>query len=143
MPEIDLSEVLLDSVVAGEWFTVIRRPDVVGSNGQTTIGAIQFQAIGQITPIGPNSILREEAFTTDEKAIRVTTSFMLRGPSKDPTMQNFQPDIIMWRGNSYIVRTIADFSKYGPFGMITAECSSIDYVENAPRAPPLLDTPSG
>lgn len=141
MPEIDLSEVLLDSVVAGEWFTVIRRPDVVGTNGQTTIGAIQFQAIGQITPTGQNSMLREDAFTYAQKTIRVTTSFPLRGPSKDSTAQNFQPDIVTWRGDSYIVRTIEDFSKYGPFGMVTAECSSIDYVENAPHAPPLLDSP--
>lgn len=140
MPSIDVAALLSDPFIAGEPFAVIRRPDVVGSDGVTTIGSTQLQAVGQITPTGANSMLREEAFTSATKTIRVMTTFMLRGPSRDPTMQNFQPDLVVWRGDSYIVRTIDDFSRYGA-GMIIAECSSIDYVENAPSAPPLLDSP--
>lgn len=135
MPEIDLSEVLLDVAVAGEPFFVVRRPDIVGWDGVTAIGATQLGPFyGSITPVGANSMLREEAFSVAEKTIRVTTSFILRGPSKDKTLQNYQPDLVLWRGDAYIVRTIGDFSQYGR-GMMTAECSSIDYVETTPIAP--------
>src|ERR1700678_1813650 len=140
MPSIDVTQLLSDPFIAGEAFCVIRRPDIVGSDGVTTIGSQTFFAVGSITPTGANSMLREEAFTSATKTIRVMTTFMLRGPSKDPTMQNFQPDLVLWRGDSYIVRTLEDFSRYGA-GMIIAECSSIDYVDNAPHAPPLLDSP--
>ena len=81
-------------------------------------------------------MLREEAFTTDAKTIRVMTAFMLRGPSTDRTAQNFQPDLVIWRGNAYVVRTLEDFSQFGA-GMVIAECSSINYVDNAPSAAPL------
>ena len=85
-------------------------------------------------------MLRVEAFSIAEKTIRVTTTFMLRGPSKDVTMQNFQPDIVIWKGDSYVVRALDDFSQYGA-GMVTAECSSIDYVDSPPSAPPVLLIP--
>jgi hypothetical protein len=140
MPEIDLTETLLDVVVAGEPFIVVRRPDVVGQNGVNTIGSIKFPAVGQITPTGDNSIVRAEAYSTRAAAIRVTTTFMLRGPSKDVTNQNFQPDIVIWKGGSFEVATLDDFSQYGA-GMVTVECVAIDYVPNAPSASTVLLIP--
>ena len=141
MPQIDVGDILRDTFIAGEPFIVIRRADMVDTNGVTLPGAVSFSAVGSITPLATNSMLREEAFSLAEKTIRVMTSFMLRGPSKDPTLQNFQPDIVVWRGNSYIVRTIDDYSRFGA-GIVIADCSSIDYVDAAPRAPLLLQSSS-
>lgn len=132
MPFIDVSDIINDVFISGERFNVIRRSDTVGINGETTIGSAPLCGIGQITPTGDNSMLREEAFTTDQKTIQVITTFKLRGPAKDKyTQQNYQPDIVVWNGDNYLVRTLQDYSKYGA-GMVVAECSSIDYVDNAP-----------
>lgn len=132
MPLIDVSDIITDIFISGEQFNVIRRSDNVDTTGETTLGAAPLCGVGQITPTGANSLLREEAFTTDQKTINVITTFMLRGPSKDKwTGQIYQPDIVVWRGDNYIVRTLQDYSQFGA-GMVVAECTSIDYVENAP-----------
>jgi hypothetical protein len=131
MPQINVVDLLFDTFIAGEQFQVIRRSDNVGTNGETTISAAPLCGVGQITPTGDNSMLREEAFTAGQNTIQVITAFMLRGPSRDGwTGQNFQPDIVVWKGGKYIVRVLSDYSQYGA-GMVVAECSSIDYVENA------------
>lgn len=131
MPEIDVSEVLLDSEVAGEEFIVVRRKDSANNFGEDVQQTLRFPAVGSVTPLGANSLLRQEAFQTEEKTIRVTTDFHLRAASKDETGQGYQPDIVIWNGDAYLVRVINDFSNYGR-GMVTAECSSIDYVDEAP-----------
>ncbi len=81
------SEVLLDSEVAGEEFIVVRRKDSANNFGEDVQQTLRFPAVGSVTPLGANSLLRQEAFQTEEKTIRVTTDFHLRTASKDETGQ--------------------------------------------------------
>src|SRR5579871_6678910 len=109
-------------MVAGETFTVLRRFETVNSYGESTVTTKQYPAVGSVTPGGDNSLSREDAFQTEAKTITVVTAFLLRGPSTNPAGQNFQPDIVVWRGDSYVVRSLNDYSRYGA-GLVEAECS--------------------
>lgn len=130
MPSIDVSDILADTFIAGEPFTVTRRSESVNSFGESVVTPSTFTAAGSIVPIGDNSLLREEAFETGANTIRVITTFRLRGVSQ-AVGQNYQPDLVVWKGNSFIVRTVEDYTQYGA-GMVVAECSSIDFVDQAP-----------
>lgn len=91
---------------------------------------------GSITPTGDNSLVREEAYEAQLESILVITPFRLRGPSKDNQGNSFQPDIVLWNGNSFVVRTLKDWTSYGA-GQVEAECISVDLVQLAPgEAPP-------
>lgn|ERR1019366_1739770 len=130
MPLIDVSDVLLDPMIAGEAFLVVRRLEVVNSFGESVVTMQSFAATGSIIPTGNNSLVREEAYQIQAKTIRVVTAFPLRGVSKDST-GTYQPDIVMWNNDSFIVKSLNDYTSYG-VGLVEAECSSIDPVDAPP-----------
>lgn len=138
MPDIDVTEVLADTTVAGETFTVVRRQETVSTGGLVTTQTTTFNGVvGSVTPTGENSLLREEALQTQAKTIHVVTTFLLRGESRDAAGNSFQPDLVLWKGDYYLVRLLSDFSQYGA-GMVEAECSSFDYRDLAPASPMML-----
>jgi hypothetical protein len=129
MPEIDLSWVALDSYLAGEAFQVERRVQTVNSYGEVGITTTVLDGIGGISPTGSNSMVREDAFQSKSKTIRVITTFPLRGPSI-ASGQDFQPDIVLWAGDRYVVVSINDYTHYG-VGFVEAECTNMNFTEQA------------
>ena len=131
MPWIDVSFVTIDPSVAGEDFIVIRRAQNVNDHGETIIRNMVFPTLGSVTPVGDNSLLREDAFQTQTKTLRVITTFRLQGQSRGLSGIQYQPDLIYWNGDYYIVRTLADYSSYG-VGLVDAECTGYDYNDLPP-----------
>jgi hypothetical protein len=134
MPEIDVSDIILDPFISGETFTVIRRAETVNNFGETTTTNTTFTASGSIQATGDNSLLREEAYQAQQKTIQVITTFLLRGATQDPngSGQLYQPDLVIWKGETFLVRVVDDFSSYGS-GMIRAECITQWFSDPAPR----------
>jgi hypothetical protein len=143
MPQIDVSDIVRDPFIAGERFTVLRRVETVSAYGQSSVAIRTYpDQIGSIVPAGDNSLVREEAYQTQAKAIQVITSFRLRGASKDQAGYRYQPDIVIWKGDAFVVRSISDFSQYGA-GLVQADCISIDLVDQVPAgntAAPVSET---
>jgi len=141
MPDIDVSDLLFDSDIAGESFIVIRRQEIVGDNGVSVLTATSLPLpgdapiVGSITPTGDNSLVRQEAYQTQANTILVITPFRLRGPSKDSGGASFQPDVVVWNGNHFVVKTLNEWTSFGA-GFVEAECSSIDLIELAPGETP-------
>lgn len=137
MPDIDVTDVLLDGDVAGELFTLVRRQTSVNAaNGQVVIVPTTIPDISaaSIAPVGENSLLREEAFQTQMNAIEVITTYRLRGASKDQgSGLSYQPDLVLWQGTYYVVRVLNDWTRYGA-GFVAAECIQIDYNDTPPAA---------
>lgn len=133
MPGIDVTDLLSDPDIAGETFTVIRRAEAINSYGESVTTNTTLTASGSITPVGDNSLLREEAYQAQQKAIQVVTTFLLRGASQDPSGsgQLYQPDIVIWKGEQFLVKVVEDFSNYGA-GFIRAECETQWYSDRAP-----------
>lgn len=127
MAELDVSDIVLDPLIAGDAFIVIRRRDDVNNFGEGVTADARLPAVGAIYPSGDNSLLREEAFQTQANTITVVTQFALRGSGGDEAGKIFQPDIVLWEGNHYQVRVVNSYGQYGA-GFVEAECIATDYV---------------
>lgn len=134
MPDIDVTFVTLDSMVAGETFTVVRRQEVVNAYGESVLTESHVDAVGSIQPTGDNSMAREEAYTNQANSIRVITTFMLRGASKSGGLI-YQPDLVYWNGGYYIGKSESDYSHYGR-GFIEGDFISFNYQPAAPTPLP-------
>lgn len=135
MPQIDVSDVTLDPEIAGERFSVVRRAEVVNDFGESVVVSRTYPRVpGSVTPTAPNSLAREEAYQTQQKTIQVIARFRLRGVARDGAGAKFQPDLILWRGDAYLVTTVDDYSQYGA-GFVRADCASTDYEDVAPGSP--------
>lgn len=126
MPDIDVTDMLVDPDIANSGFSVIRRTETTANNGRASLATVQTDGLsGSVLPVGDNSLLRDESFTTQMAAIQVITSFRLRGAGVSGAVK-FQPDLVVWKGAHYEVRSVEDFTEYGA-GMIVAECIMINY----------------
>jgi len=129
---LDVSDLLSDPDVAGVGFSVIRRKETVGNNGRPTLTTTQTDNLsGAVYPSGDNSLTREEAFSTQTNSITVVTKFRLRGAGKDANGDTYQPDIVLYAGDHFLVRVVNDFTKFGA-GFVEAECVGTDYQSTAP-----------
>lgn len=134
MPELDISELTLDPQLAATRFVVVRRVETVNQFGERTNGIQRFTPLGQVSPTGDNSLSREEAYQVGGKTIQIITRFMLHHVATQMGKARYDPDIVIWRGDSFVIKSIEDYSQFGA-GMIVAEAASIDYVDQAPNPP--------
>ncbi len=131
MPDLDITDLLTDPDLT-DTFTVIRRLQVVNGFGEVTVTPTTFTNLrGAVFPAGDNSLARQDAFQTQSKSITVATQFRLRGISQDKTGAQYQPDIVVWNGDNYEVRSLSDFSNYGA-GFTQADCVSVDLLDLPP-----------
>jgi hypothetical protein len=128
VPFIDVSGLLADSFIAGEAFQVIRRSEVIGDSVVPTITSATLNAFGSIVPLGDNSLLRAEAYETSNKSIQVITTFPLRASSVDDNGVQWRPDLVAYKGDFFLVKTLEDYTSYGA-GMVVAECMATPYEE--------------
>jgi len=133
MPMINVS-VALTSPMLVDTFTVKRRVQTVGTNGRaTTTNTPTTGVSGVVYPSDNNDLQRLGDMQVTGKAITVITQFALRGESEEsgtPEVQ-FQPDIVTWHGNSFVVKHLEDWGAFGP-GFVLAVCTSIDIVDAPP-----------
>jgi hypothetical protein len=129
LPWLDVSDIVLDPVIAGESFDVYHRTQTVDQNGVARIAQALVPGVrGSVIPVGANSLARDDAYQTQAKAIRVITAARLRGASKqDSDGSVYQPDVISWKGDFYVVKSLDDYSQYGA-GLVVAECVSLSFV---------------
>lgn len=130
-PQIDLS-IPLTSFMLVDSFSVQRRQETVGSTGRNTIAVAQTDNVpGVVHPSGDSSLERPAESERQHKEIDVYTRFALRGASLDVSQNNWQPDLVTWNNNVYVVKSIEDWSKYGE-GWIKAHCVQEDMTSVPP-----------
>jgi hypothetical protein len=136
MPEIDVAlEVVLDPMIAATSFVVVRRRSVTDKNGFQQNSAVRVPAIGSVTPVGNNDLDREDGFQSQHRTLLVVTRTALRPEAEDLNGFNWQPDLVYWNGNYYLVKSLEDFGQFGN-GMYAATCEIFDYNANAPSSNP-------
>lgn len=135
MPLVDVTDILLDTDIAGQSFVVLRRQETVNSFGESTVVTTRIPGIGSVQPSGDNALIREEGQDAQAESIAVVTAVRLRGVAKGPNATRFKPDIIFWNSNYYEVRDLKGWGQFG-VGFVEAECTAIKYVDN-PVAPAL------
>jgi hypothetical protein len=130
MPMLDFSEVLTDPMLLDS-FSVTRRQETVNNLGLSTITPTPIAGLsGIVFPSDENDLKRFPDLQLQAKCITVITSFALRGESQ-ASGSEFQPDVVVWNGDNFLVRHIEDFSNYAA-GFIKAICTSIDLVDQPP-----------
>lgn len=131
MPELDIaSVVLLNPVIAATRFQIVRRRSWTDSNGQSRISAQTVWGIGSVTSPG-NPLDRGDDYQSQPATIDVVTGSFLRVATLDDDGVNWQPDLILWQGNHYLVNKVDDFSQFGA-GFVAASCDLFEYQPTPP-----------
>lgn len=120
MPMLSVSELLLDPDFADE-FSVVRRSETLSTTGRSIQSSRTYTGvIGVVIPTTPNELDREDSYEVMNRSITVLTKFRLRGE-----VTNQQPDVVVWRGDNYVVKAASLFVHFGQ-GYVKAECLSMD-----------------
>ena len=134
MAEVDVTDVLIDSDVAGDSFSVLRRQEYVDDYGiSRVVTKTILDVLGSVQPTGDNSLTRDQAYDVQAKTLKIITQFRLRGVSVSSSDSQYKPDQIQWNDDTYEVRVVDDYSLFGG-GFVEAECVQIDYVGTPPAA---------
>lgn len=135
MPLVDVTDMLVDTDIAGQQFQVLRRQETVDNYGESTVATQLVNTIGSIQPSGDQRVERDAAFDAQAKGIIVVTTFRLRGVSKGPNGIRYKPDIVIsdisGEPNMFEVVEIVGWNAFGP-GFIEAKAQSIDWIDFAP-----------
>lgn len=130
MPLLDMSTVLDDPNII-DTFAVLRRTEVVNNFGVSAVTAVSTPGVyGVVYPSNENDLKRFPDLQVQAKALTVITRFALRGES-EASGSEFQPDVVVWNGDNFVVRALEDWSNYAS-GFILAICTSIDLVDQPP-----------
>lgn len=124
-PQLDVTEIIGDPDFA-ESFTVLRRSESVNQYGQSVVTSQNLNAVGVVCQAGPNDLERLDDNQRMGRHISVVTMFRLRGPAS-----GYQPDVILWNGNNFVVQQIDDYANFGQ-GFIEAIAGSMDSMDVAP-----------
>ena len=125
---IDVSDLLHDPDFATV-FDVVRRTAAVGTNGRNATTPIALYAVvGVVTGGSSGALKRAAEYGASSRAITVHTTTRLYD-----TTDGRLPDLIAWRGTTYIVDRVADYGEFGQ-GFWSAECIAYTPVQGEPPA---------
>jgi hypothetical protein len=128
MPYLDVTELLQDPELA-ESFSVTQRPQVLVAGRVTVPNPITVPGvIGVVMALPADELDRLDDHEKLSRHFMIVTKFRLRGPSKDAAGQKYQPDLITWRGDQYIVSKVSTFPEWGP-GFFQVTVKSIDLTD--------------
>jgi hypothetical protein len=121
MPQLDLSDAFLEPTFQDQFY-VLRRSDTTDVHGKTQISTVTFSANGVVTINGDQDLDRGPDEQHAAKTITVITRFNIRGATK-----GYQPDIIRWHGDNFLVTAVEDYSTWG-LGWYQISASEQDFV---------------
>jgi hypothetical protein len=108
MPLLDVSSVLLDPDFADR-FNVIRREEGVSDKGRRILTLTTLaNKYGVVCAASPNDLRRLPDGQTFDRVISVVSKFPFFG-----ACVGYQPDLIQWRGSSFIVASLDPYPQYG------------------------------
>lgn len=121
------SDVILDPLLA-ERVNVTRRAESVDGNGRSQVTPTTTpNVVGVVTMYEDIELMRQE-FPEMQFATRVI-SFISKFRTQAAVI-GFQPDLITWRGDQYVVRKVSPYPQFGA-GFYEAVASSIDRMDVA------------
>ncbi len=129
MALLDVTEILNDPDFV-DTFTVQRRSEVIGVNGRSQQTVQTFSnVVGVVTAIGPSDLDRQDGYQTMRRSISIVTKFRIQGEAT-----GIQPDIIVWRGDNFVVKSLEPYPQFG-VGFVQVECTSMDQTDVPLLAP--------
>jgi hypothetical protein len=129
MAFLDISEVLLDPDFTDN-FVVTRRLEVVGTNGRSNVTQFTKPTFGVVTAAGRNELERVPDADTYKRIIVIVTKFPLQGEVTLGNGITYKPDLVVWRGNNYLVKECDLYPQFGA-GFVQAICTSEDIIDTS------------
>jgi hypothetical protein len=108
-------------------FDVLRRAETISEFGRSSTTQVTATAYGTIYPTGDNNLVRQADFEIGRRTLTCVTPFRLQQAAP-----GFQPDLVLYRGNQYVVSAVEDYSQYGA-GFIVAQLSSVIAIDQPPQ----------
>lgn len=129
MPALDVSDAILD-VEFIDTLSIIRRPYTTDSHGRVTVTPQNLTATGVVTQGSPNPFEQVADDQYGKTALTVHAyNFQLFDPTTGP-LNNYQPDILVYQGNHYVITNVLNWSRYG-VGFTMALASQYDFTNSA------------
>ena len=122
MPDLDVTDILADSDIAGEQITIIRAKRTVSQYGITVDSPYSIITYGNVQPASGQQL---QQFPEEQRTgafISVTVPVMLI-----PLSRSNAPDLILHNGQNYRVITVSDYANYGQ-GYYQATAQLVDTV---------------
>lgn len=126
MPLISVAELLSDPDFADE-FTLIRRYTSTGTDGRAVHVEGRLDLMGVVQPAGPSAVTLLPEGARVSTAIVIFTAHKLLAAREDGAA-----DEVLWNGGRYVVRSVADWGRWGA-GHYEATCENIAF--SAPNSP--------
>jgi hypothetical protein len=126
MATLDVSDIPICAEFSDR-FDVLRRPETVSEFGRSVTSQVTASAVGTIYPTGDNSLVRQADFEISRKTLTCVTPYRLQQAAP-----GFQPDLVLYRGNQYVVSAVEDYSQYGA-GFVVAQLSSVIAIDTPPQ----------
>ncbi len=122
-PFINPSVLLLDPQFTDN-FTVTQRVQTINTYGEvTTTPTVLRNILGVVTPTKRDDLERLPEAQRGNRNLTIYTRQHL-----NTAAMGLQPDLITWRGDTFVVRMLLPWTAYGP-GWVKAVVASIDSVE--------------
>jgi len=129
MARLDVSDLPLDPMFT-DTFDVERRTETVDNHGRSTLAIQTFPRVaGTVTMASPNDLKRLAEHQVTERTISIVTKFKMQGE-----VTGKQPDVVVWRGDRYVVNYIDYYPQFGR-GFTQVLCSSMDRTDEELNAP--------
>lgn len=135
MPLLDLS-VCLNDPMTGDFVTVIRRRQEVSNLGRVeVVEQIIPNVFGVVDNAGPNDLNRLDDSQAAGFVLSFVTKFQLRGPAQIPPKSQWQPDVVQYQGNAFLVVTVEPYPQFGA-GFTQVILSSMGSIDLPPGYDP-------
>jgi galactose-6-phosphate isomerase len=126
MATLDVSDIPICTEFSDR-FDVVRRPEVISQSGRSVTTQVTATAYGTVYPTGDNSLVRQADYELGRKTLTCVTPYRLQQAAP-----GYQPDVVLYRGNQFVVSSVEDFSQYGA-GFVAAQLSSISAIDAPPQ----------
>lgn len=124
MATLDVSDVLTCPEFTDNYI-IQRNVETIDINGRSVTTPTKIKSFGVVTMAGAKDLQRLADYEVLDRVIKITTKTQLQGEVK-----NAQPDIIIWRGNNYVVKDIKLYPQFGQ-GFYSVLAASIDLTDLA------------
>jgi galactose-6-phosphate isomerase len=129
MPQLDVSELLVDPDFYEDQLFCLRQSQVVGSNGLATNTQVSIPFGGVVTQVAGSDLNRNSVGEIITGSILICTRFrLLAGKS------GYTADIIVRETRQYTVTQVLSYSKYGR-GFMEATCELLPLAGSYPVPP--------
>lgn len=124
MATLDVSEVLLCPEFTDN-YVIQRNVETVDAHGRTVITPSSIPSFGVVCMASGSDLRRYPELELLERVLSIVTKTRLQSAVKGS-----QPDIIVWRGDNYVVKAIDLYPQYGQ-GFYQVLAASIDLMDEA------------